>query len=99
MSGFTASIKRYYFMFEDQPFEVWACVIENAEAYNITAGQTPGEALRAMGLEFDDKFAEQGRGNWEPEIDVRDVIAEGELVQTPKTESDTDTDTGGEADE
>lgn len=79
MSGFTITLDRVFITYEGKPFPVWEAKV-NAEAYDSMFGQTPGEALRALGREFDDKFASEGRGHWEPEIDVRDVVSDGEIL-------------------
>lgn len=79
MSSFKVKLSRVYVSYEGKPFEVWEAGV-NAEAYDPMFGQTPGEALRALSREFDDKFASEGRGHWEPEIDVMDVVSDGEVL-------------------
>lgn len=79
-NGFSIYLRRQFVTYEGEPYEVWIASA-NAPAYDDMYGQTPGEALRAMGREYDDLFADEGRGKWEPELDVMEVLSDGKVMR------------------
>lgn len=73
MGSFKIELGRTHVDYRGDPYEVWIASV-NAEAYDNTYGETPGEALHALEREFDDKFAAEGRGNWDEDTDITMVM-------------------------
>ena len=74
MTNFEIELGRTHVTYRGDPYEVWFASVANAEAYETTYGETPGEALHALEREFDDKFAAEGRGNWDEDTDITMVM-------------------------
>lgn len=85
--GFEIELTRQFVTYEGDPYEIWICRVAGAEAYDDVVGQTPGDALRAMRREFDREWPE-ARGHWEPEDDIRDIMADAEPLPQPDHESE-----------
>jgi len=60
--GFDITLDRTHVKDGDENLkEVWTATVDNAQAYDDMAGQTPGRALHALAREFDDVFGSEPR--------------------------------------
>jgi hypothetical protein len=73
--SYDITLERTHVRDGDKSKQVWKVEVDNADAYTVMGGRTPGRALRALAREFDDTFGSEPRTDGGPTLDEADHCA------------------------